>query len=51
MFVWARLRDGVDATDLLKVAIERKVMFVPGAAFHGAGAEAQRFVCLSRRLR
>lgn len=33
MFVWARLTGGRDAGDLLKRAIERNVMFVPGAAF------------------
>ncbi|MBT2323646.1 PLP-dependent aminotransferase family protein [Variovorax paradoxus] len=32
MFVWARL-PGVDSTQWLKSAIERRVMFVPGAAF------------------
>ncbi|MGN6579622.1 MAG: PLP-dependent aminotransferase family protein [Bordetella sp.] len=32
MFVWARM-PGVDADDLLKRAIERKVIFVPGKAF------------------
>ena len=34
MFVWATLRGGVSAAELLKAAIERKVMFVPGAGFH-----------------
>ena len=32
MFVWARM-PGVDADELLKRAIERKVIFVPGKAF------------------
>jgi DNA-binding transcriptional MocR family regulator len=32
MFVWARM-PGIDADELLKRAIERKVMFVPGKAF------------------
>jgi 2-aminoadipate transaminase len=27
----------MDAADVLKVAIERKVAFVPGAAFHATG--------------
>jgi len=33
MFVWARLTGGRDAGEMLKHAIERNVMFVPGAAF------------------
>ncbi|CAB3728158.1 aminotransferase-like domain-containing protein [Paraburkholderia rhynchosiae] len=32
MFVWARI-DGIDASELLKRAIDNKVMFVPGKAF------------------
>lgn len=34
MFLWARLPKGVDATKLLKYAIEAEVVFVPGAAFY-----------------
>ncbi|UUY01617.1 PLP-dependent aminotransferase family protein [Svornostia abyssi] len=33
MFVWARLPEGWDATQLLRAAIERGVAFVPGAPF------------------
>jgi DNA-binding transcriptional MocR family regulator len=33
MFVWARLTGGRDAGEVLKRAIERNVMFVPGTAF------------------
>jgi DNA-binding transcriptional MocR family regulator len=33
MFVWARLSGGRDAAEVLKRAIERNVMFVPGSAF------------------
>ncbi|QCP53623.1 PLP-dependent aminotransferase family protein [Trinickia violacea] len=32
MFVWARI-DGIDASELLKHAVESKVVFVPGKAF------------------
>jgi len=34
----------MDAADALKIAIERKVAFVPGAAFHanGGGANTMR---------
>jgi 2-aminoadipate transaminase len=34
MFVWAKLSGDVLAADLLKQAIEQKVIFVPGAGFH-----------------
>jgi 2-aminoadipate transaminase len=34
MFVWAKLKGDLTAAELLKEAIERKVMFVPGAGFH-----------------
>ncbi|HUO70893.1 MAG TPA: PLP-dependent aminotransferase family protein [Solirubrobacteraceae bacterium] len=33
MFVWARLPDGWDASDLLPRALDRDVAFVPGAPF------------------
>lgn len=33
MFVWARLPDGWDASDLLPRALERDVAYVPGAPF------------------
>ena len=37
MFLWGILPEFMDAADVLKVAIERKVAFVPGAAFHATG--------------
>jgi len=37
MFLWGILPEGMDAADALKIAIERKVAFVPGAAFHANG--------------
>ena len=37
MFLWGILPEHMDAADVLKVAIERKVAFVPGAAFHATG--------------
>ena len=40
MFVWARLTGGRDAGDVLKRAIERNVMFVPGTAFFVRDADA-----------
>jgi len=33
MFLWARLPDGRDATELLRTAVEHGVAFVPGAPF------------------
>jgi 2-aminoadipate transaminase len=40
MFLWGILPEFMDAADVLKVAIERKVAFVPGAAFHATGGGA-----------
>lgn len=34
MFLWGVLPEHMDAAEVLKIAIERKVAFVPGAAFH-----------------
>jgi 2-aminoadipate transaminase len=44
MFLWVTLPAGMDAADLLRDAIERKVAFVPGAPFHtdGSGANTLR---------
>lgn len=44
MFLWGMLPENVDAAEVLKVAIERKVAFVPGASFHpnGGGANTMR---------
>jgi 2-aminoadipate transaminase len=37
MFLWGVMPEGTDAAEVLKCAIERKVAFVPGAAFHPRG--------------
>jgi 2-aminoadipate transaminase len=37
MFLWGILPEGMDAADVLKRALERKVAFVPGGAFHPRG--------------
>jgi len=37
MFLWSALPEGMDAAEVLKRAIERKVAFVPGAGFHPGG--------------
>jgi 2-aminoadipate transaminase len=44
MFLWGVLPAQLDAAEVLKVAIDRKVAFVPGAAFHptGGGANTMR---------
>jgi 2-aminoadipate transaminase len=34
MFLWGILPENMDAADVLKIALERKVAFVPGEAFH-----------------
>ncbi|GAB1471493.1 PLP-dependent aminotransferase family protein [Chloroflexota bacterium] len=44
MFLWGVMPEGVDAAEVLKIAVERKVAFVPGTAFHpnGGGANTMR---------
>lgn len=44
MFLWGILPEEMDAADVLKHALEKKVAFVPGAAFHprGGGANTMR---------
>ena len=37
MFLWGILPADMDAAEVLKIAIERKVAFVPGEAFHPTG--------------
>jgi len=46
MFIWLTLPDHCDATPLLQVALEQKVAFVPGTAFHanGGGANTLRLI-------
>lgn len=34
MFIWGMLPTGVDAAQLLRTAIEEKVMYVPGVSFY-----------------
>ncbi len=44
MFLWGVLPEGMDAAEVLKEALVRKVAFVPGTAFHpnGGGANTMR---------
>jgi 2-aminoadipate transaminase len=37
MFLWGIMPEHMDAAEVLKVAIQRKVAFVPGEAFHACG--------------
>ena len=37
MFLWVTLPEGLDAAELLRRAVERRVAFVPGAPFHALG--------------
>jgi 2-aminoadipate transaminase len=39
LFLWVTLPEWMDAADLLKTAIEYKVAFVPGVAFHPNSAD------------
>ncbi len=44
LFLWAVLPEELDATELLRTAVEAKVAFVPGSAFHtdGTGRNTMR---------
>jgi 2-aminoadipate transaminase len=44
MFLWGILPEDLDAAEVLKVAIQRKVAFVPGESFHpnGGGKNTMR---------
>ena len=41
MFLWGRLASGMNARELLKVALEEKVMFVPGDYFFSGNPDPQ----------
>jgi 2-aminoadipate transaminase len=44
LFIWVTLPEWMDTTELLRVAVEHGVAFVPGASFHahGGGANTMR---------
>jgi 2-aminoadipate transaminase len=44
MFLWGIMPEHIDSAELLKIAVERKVAFVPGAPFHpdGSGKNTMR---------
>ncbi|MFZ5921144.1 MAG: PLP-dependent aminotransferase family protein [Chloroflexota bacterium] len=37
MFLWGIMPEGMDAAEVFKVAVQKKVAFVPGAPFHANG--------------
>jgi 2-aminoadipate transaminase len=39
MFLWVRLPEGMNAVELLPQAVDKRVAFVPGAAFYADGAD------------
>jgi len=43
LFIWVTLPENVDATELLKIAIENKVAFVPGNSFFPNGGHTNHF--------
>jgi 2-aminoadipate transaminase len=38
LFIWVRLPEGMDTTEILRDAIDQKVAFVPGSAFYDDGS-------------
>jgi 2-aminoadipate transaminase len=44
LFLWVTLPEGVNAEEILKLAVEQKVAFVPGSSFHpdGTGKNTMR---------
>jgi len=41
LFLWARIPEGLDTEELLKLAIEERVAFVPGQAFYPAEGDGR----------
>jgi len=41
LFLWVRMPEHVDSQELLKIAVEEKVAFVPGVAFYPSGQDGQ----------
>jgi 2-aminoadipate transaminase len=44
MFLWGIMPEGIETAEVLKIAIDRKVAFVPGLSFHpnGGGKNTMR---------
>jgi len=47
LFLWVRMPEHVDAEELLEVAVEEKVAFVPGVAFYPDGKEGRNCMRLN----
>jgi len=47
LFLWVRMPEHVDAEELLEIAVEEKVAFVPGVAFYPDGKEGQNCMRLN----
>jgi 2-aminoadipate transaminase len=47
MFLWVRLPNGVDSREVLNLAVENKVAFVPGNAFFASGDTGYEFMRLN----
>ena len=47
LFLWVRMPEHVDSEELLKVAVEEKVAFVPGVAFYPDGKEGHNCMRLN----
>lgn len=43
LFTWVELPEGIDAADVLKLALEEKVAFVPGGSFYPNGGNENHF--------
>jgi 2-aminoadipate transaminase len=41
LFLWARMPEFLDANELLEIAVEEKVAFVPGNAFYPGGSDGR----------
>ena len=47
LFLWARMPESVDSVDLLEMAVEEKVSFVPGNAFYPGGNDGRNCMRLN----
>ena len=51
MFIWGTLPTGMDASALLRTAIEEKVMYVPGVSFYADAPDPRTLrLCFSMTL-
>ena len=51
MFIWGTLPNGIDASELLRSAIEEKVMYVPGVSFYAEAPEPRSLrLCFSMTM-